>query len=410
MPYVNARPGTPVEMRGAFDTLSSMAEMTSRERLLAAIRFQGPDRVPASPRMWRYMLRHGGSQDHHAYLKYAEEFGVDPLLTAAAGPVILFPQPRSDYARLPADIRVEESILPHDESDIVARTIRTPAGTLTDRTRIPHPGGQFGIAPNNHIEEHLVKGPEDLPAVRAVVQAWASAHPGVDIPALAAEVGGRALVAANTYSALSHNAGDVYPLDSMMIDCFERRAFVEDLIDAFHRPVLEATKRALERGVEMVYCSTFFESMSSGWSPQLYRELFLPGIRAHVELTHAYGALYHLYDDGKVAATLPMMEEIGVDLVSTLCPPPSGDVTLAQARLAAGNRMCLNGGIDTVNVVWRGTPESIGAAVHAAIEAADRPEGGYIVGTSDSMVEETPPANFRAFFEAARRHGRRGAG
>ncbi len=380
--------------------------MTSRERLLAAIRFQGPDRVPVSPRMWRYMLRHGGSQGHLAYLSYAEEFGVDPLLTAAAGPVIMYPPPLSDYALLPRSIEVEERVDTGADADTVARTIRTPAGTLTDCTRIPHPGQQFGIAPNNHIEEHAVKGPADLPALRAVVHAWCEANPGVDIPSLAAEVGQRGLVAANTYSALSHNAGDVYPLSSMMIDCFERRPFVEELIDIFHGELLAATKAALERGVVMVYCSTFFESMSSGWSPRLYRELFLPRIRTHVDMAHAHGALYHFYDDGKVAATLPMMREIGVDLVSTLCPPPSGDVTLAAAREAAGNRMCLNGGIDTVNIVWRGTPRTIDAAVREAMAAAARPDGGYIVGTSDSIVEETPPQNFRAFFDAARRHGR----
>jgi hypothetical protein len=356
--------------------------------------------------MWRYMLRHGGSQGHLAYLSYAEEFGVDPLLTAAAGAVIMYPPPASDYTRLPREIEVEERVAPGSDADIVSRTIRTPAGTLTDRTRIPRPGQQFGIAPNNHIEEYAVKDPADLPALRAVVHAWCAANPGVDIPALAAEVGERGLVAANTHSALSHNAGDVYPLSSMMIDCFERRPFVEELIDVFHEELLAATKAALERGVAMVYCSTFFESMSSGWSPQLYGELFLPRIRAHVEMTHSRGALYHLYDDGKVAATLPMMKEIGVDLVSTLCPPPSGDMTLESAREAAGNRMCLNGGVDTVNIVWRGTPDVIDAAVRDAVAAAGRPGGGYIIGTSDSIVEETPPENFRAFFEAARRHGR----
>ena len=382
-----------------------MTEMTSRQRLLAAIRFQGPDRVPVSPRMWRYMLRHGGSQEVRAYLTYAREFGIDPLLQAAAGPVILFPRPLSDYSRLSADIRVEEVTRQENDGEIVTRRIHTPAGTLSDRTRVPRPGGQFGIAPNNHIEEYLVKGPEDLPAAREVVQAWAAVNPGVDIPAVAAEVGERGLVAANTYSALSHNAGDAYPLDRMMMDCFDRREFVEELIEIFHRAIMEATKTALERGLDMVYCSTFFESMSSGWSPRLYRELFLPRIRAHVDLAHAYGALYHLYDDGKVAGTLPMMREIGADLVSTLCPPPAGDVTLEDARRMAGDRTCLNGGIDTVNVVWRGTPESIDAAVHAAVTAASRPEGGYIIGTSDSIVEETPPENFRAFFEASRKHG-----
>jgi hypothetical protein len=355
--------------------------------------------------MWRYMLKHGGSQEIAAYLKYAEEFGVDPLLTAAGWQGIFVPPPRSDYSRLPADIRVKETVREESGGAIVDRTIHTPAGSLSDRTRIPPAGGQFGIAPNNHIEEYLVKGPEDLGAARALVRAWAALHPGPDIPALTAAVGERALFAANTTSALSHNAGDMYPLEAMMIDCYERRPFVEELIDIFQDEVLRATKTALERGVPVIYCSTFFESMSSGWSPQLYRELFLPRIRAHVELTHRYGALYHHYDDGKVAATLPMMKEIGVDLLSTVCPPPSGDITLADARRAAGGSLCLNGGIDTVNTVWRGTPKSIDAAVKAAVDAAATPAGGYIVGTSDSIVEETPPENFRAFFQAAKKHG-----
>ncbi len=383
-----------------------MASMTSRERLLAAIRFQGPDRVPVSPRMWRYMLRHGGSQEISAYLSYAKEYDLDPLLQAAAGPIIHFPQPLADYSLLAPGIRVQEDVQEDAEGKTVSRRFHTPAGTLTDRTRVPRPGGQFGILPNNRIDEHVVKGPEDLPALREVVRAWTAANPGVDIPAVVAEVGERGLVAANTYSALSHNAGDMYPLESMMVDSFERRPFLEELIDIFHGELMQVTRAALERGVAMVYCSTFFESMSSGWSPQLYRELFLPRIRAHVELVHSYGALYHLYDDGKVAATLPIMQELGVDLVSTLCPPPAGDVTLAEARRAAGDRVCLNGGIDTVNTVWRGTPKSIDAAVRQAISAAALPEGGYIVGTSDSIVEETPPENFRAFFRAARKHGK----
>jgi uroporphyrinogen decarboxylase len=245
----------------------------------------------------------------------------------------------------------------------------------------------------------------DLPAVRAVVSAWAAAHQGLDIPALAARAGERALVAANTYSALSHNAGDMYPLDSLMMDSLERRPFVEALMDIFQGELLAATKRALERGVAMVYCSTFFESMSSGWSPMLYRELFLPRIRAHIEVVHGSGALYHLYDDGKVAATLPMMKEVGADLVSTICPPPMGDVTLAEARRVAGNDMCLAGGVDTVNTVWRGTPADIETAVRKAIASAQTPAGGYIVGTSDSIVEQTSPENFRAFFQAAKKYG-----
>jgi len=76
---------------------------------------------------------------------------------------------------------------------------------------------------------------------------------------------------------------------------------------------------------------------------QQYAELFLPHIRANVELTHRYGALYHYYDDGKMDKTLEYLAEAGVDVVETLSPPPMGDVDLASAKARIGDRVCLKG-------------------------------------------------------------------
>ncbi|NIA21049.1 MAG: hypothetical protein GWP05_03540 [Anaerolineaceae bacterium] len=382
-----------------------MSQMTSKERLLAAIRFEGPDRVPVSPRFWRYLLKHEGTQKQGACLKYAEIYDIDPLLGASAGPGEFIPHPGADYSRLGSDIRVDERRETSGDYTIWRRTFETPAGCLTDEIHMPKPGGQFGIGPDAHLEEHIVKGPDDLAALELLLKAWTAAHEVPDYRKLSAEIGGRGLLSAHTESALSHNAGDAYPLEELMIACYENPQFVDQLIDLFHKPLMDMTRRVLDNGAEMVYCSTFFESMSSGWSPELYRRFFLPRIKAHVDLTHEYGALYHLYDDGKVAETLPMLREVGIDLLSTICPPPSGDVTPGQARRLAGKDVCLNGGIDTVNTVWRGTPETIDAAVKEAIDQAALPEGGYIVGTSDSITEEASEENFRAFFDAARRHG-----
>ena len=166
-----------------------MPTMTSRQRLLAAIRFEGPDRVPVCPRMWRYMLAHGGSQQLPAYLKYAAEYGVDLMIGCSAGPVVMYPDPGSDCTGLGPGFRVEESVAEDNEGRTVSRILHTPAGRLSDRTRIPRPGGQFGIAPNNHIEEYLLKGPDDLPALRTLVSAWTTAAPGGDFPAVRRQLG-----------------------------------------------------------------------------------------------------------------------------------------------------------------------------------------------------------------------------
>ncbi len=383
-----------------------MTAMTSRERLLAAIRFEGPDRVPVSPRMWRYMLKHDGTQGMDAYLRYSETHGLDPLLAVTVVPVAFVRASRSAQFPETDDVRVTVTEVEKDGVRIVSRRFETPCGTLTDRTRVPPPGREFGIAPDPHVEDPLIESHDDLAAFKCLVKAWGKRYSVPDIGSVVERVGGRGLVAIGTLSALSDNAGVVYPIDRIMIDCYEAPDFVNELLDLFQEPLLQVVEEGLEAGAEMVYCSAYWESMSAGWSPKLFREFFLPRIRQLVTLAHSYGVPYHHYDDGKVKESLPLLREAGVDLVSTIAPPPGGDVTPGEARAIAGRDVCLNGGIDTVNAMWRGTPQDVEEAVKQAIEQAALPEGGYILGTSDSITEQTPVENFETFFEAARKYGK----
>jgi uroporphyrinogen decarboxylase len=115
------------------------------------------------------------------------------------------------------------------------------------------------------------------------------------------------------------------------------------------------------------------------------------------------GGLYHYYDDGKSMGILPWLAEAGVDVLSTLPPPPAGDVDLRLAKEQVGDRLCLNGNIDVVNVIMLGTPDDVRAAVRRAIVDA-APGGGFILGTSDS-IRDAPQENVAAYFEAGRRYG-----
>jgi len=379
--------------------------MTPRERLLAAIRFEGPDRVPVSPRMWRYMLKHDGTQGMDAYLGYVESHGLDPLLAVQIVPLAFVRVSRSAPFQDSDDVRVTTQEEMDGDTRIVSRRFETPAGVLSDRTRIPPPRKEFGIAPDPHVEEHLINSKDDFPAFKYLVEAWGKRYAVPDIRATIDHIAGRGLLAIGSVSALSDNAGAAYAMEKMMVDCYENPDFVHELLDVFHTPLMGVLKEGLEKGAEMVYSSAYYESMSAGWSPKLYREFFLPLIQQQVDLAHSYGVPYHHYDDGKVRETLPMLREVGVDLVSTIPPPPVGDVTPADARELAGTDVCLNGGIDTVNVMWRGTPADVDARVKEAIEQAALPEGGYILGTSDSITEQTPVENFEAFFAAVRKYG-----
>jgi uroporphyrinogen decarboxylase len=97
------------------------------------------------------------------------------------------------------------------------------------------------------------------------------------------------------------------------------------------------------------------------------------------------------------------LAEAEVDILSTVPPPPIGDVDLARAKAEFGDRICFNGNVDLINVIKDGTPELIHQTVRQLILDA-APGGGFILGTSDS-IRDTDLANVRAYFKAARLYG-----
>ncbi len=145
--------------------------------------------------------------------------------------------------------------------------------------------------------------------------------------------------------------------------------------------------------------------VSAGWSPKIWRDAFKPVIKANVDLVHSYGGLYHYFDNGPMAAILPDLAEIGVDIVSTLCPPKVGDVDLAKAKQQIGHKVTLAGNVDAIWVIQRGTPEQVREAVRENIRVA-APGGGYILDVSDCIMPGTPRENVEAFFQAAHEFGR----
>jgi uroporphyrinogen-III decarboxylase len=69
-----------------------------------------------------------------------------------------------------------------------------------------------------------------------------------------------------------------------------------------------------------------------------------------------------------------------------------------------GNRVCLKGNVDVLNVVKHSSPDQIEKAVRQAIQVA-APGGRYILATSDAVRDGTPAANLRAFCAAGRKYG-----
>ncbi|MGQ9556281.1 MAG: uroporphyrinogen decarboxylase family protein, partial [Anaerolineae bacterium] len=352
--------------------------MTSKQRILTAVRHQEPDRVPVGPRIGAFLQEYYGHSGWMYDLKAAAEFDFDPLIFVSSPYPNYISDLRAAYEDL-EEVRVDLTIERLPESTIVRRRIETPAGPLTDIMRRYKGGIGYGASPNPLWEERLVKDEADLERLAFLLPKPNPVDftPVVETQAL---VGERGLVQLSIDSAIDHRAGWAYEVVDMMVAAYEKPDFLRRLLRLFQDNVLEVTRCALEAGVEVIFTPWYFASLSAGWSPRLFQELFLPLIREQVDLVHDYGRIYHYYDDGKCATILPWLRDCGIDIVSTLTPPPVGDVNLREAKMAIGDRVCLNGNIDLIYVIKMGTPEVIHETIRQAILDA-APGGGFILGT-----------------------------
>jgi len=300
------------------------------------------------------------------------------------------------------DVRVAQQKYSEGDFTIVERVFETPARSLSDRTRIPPAGREYGVSPNPVKTEYLVKSPDDLDALRYLIHPVNTDFDFVhDTQRL---IGDRGVVMVCVRSALDHNAGYARDMQHLMMDYYDNRPFFDALIDLFHQQSLRQIKAALEGGVEFIFGSWYFNSLSSGWSPAIFEEVFVPQIRDHVELTHQYGGLYDYYDDGNLDATMGMIAGAGVDVLETCTPPPVGDFDLAKAKELIGQQTTIKGYVDLLYVVKHGTPELVEQTVREGMEVA-KPGGGFIIGSSDSFREGTPRENIDAYFAACLKYG-----
>lgn len=376
------------------------ADMTGRERIAAAIRHEEPDRVPVSPRVWAWLLAEYADSGIAAHLEKLPD--MDLMYVVGAGT----PNTRAGCPD-ESDVEVEQTRYRKGEFTVLERSFHTPAGDLSDRTESPPAGREYGVLPNSVKTEYLVKGPEDLEALKYVLDRIKQHRINTDYDFLQGcreQLGDRGVVMVCVCSALTHKAGYVRDMQDLMVDYYNDRAFFNELIGIFHQRSLAQIKAALEGGAEFIFGNWYFNSLSAGWSPAIFEEVFVPQIREHVELTHRYDACYDYYDDGNLNDSMAMIAATGVDVLETCTPPPVGDFDLALAKSTIGRKTTLKGYVDIIYVVKHGTPELVKETVREAMAIA-KPGGGFIIGSSDSFREGTPRENVAAYFEACRKYG-----
>lgn len=308
--------------------------MNSRERVIRTIERSGPDRLP---------LTHATLPG--AFVRYG------PMLDDL-------------YRRYPSDV--------HNVGGATSGEYGTRIGVPSRDT--------WGSLWVRHTDEH--KGQ----VVHCPLADWDALAtfepPDTSSEAIIAEVEGR----------LNANAGRLYTMadgDTLwqrMFYLHGYQATLEDLLlypercAALREMILSVMIRRVERLCQLPaldgihYRDDWGTQQALMIRPELWRTFFKPAYARLFGLARDAGKHVWFHSDGAIAAIVPDLIEIGVQVLN-----PQVDA-IGRERLAALCRgvVCIEADIDRQWVLPYGTPEDVRAAVRADVEAFGGPEGGYI--------------------------------
>ena len=142
-------------------------------------------------------------------------------------------------------------------------------------------------------------------------------------------------------------------------------------------------------------------------SLDMYRRLFKPRYREIFDMVrrHAPHVKIFFHSCGAIRDLIPELIEVGVDIVNPVQVSAAHMETRALKRDFGRDIVFWGGGVDTQRVLPRGTPAEVKAEVKRRIEDL-APGGGFIFNTVHNIQGDVPPENVIAMVEALHEYGK----
>ena len=189
---------------------------------------------------------------------------------------------------------------------------------------------------------------------------------------------------------------------------YDNRPLVEKLMDILVTHQEKVARTVMDRyGQELAFVMVNDDiGVNSGLlvHPKMFMEMFPDRMKRLIAPAKEKGKLVLMHTDGKMDNILPILYDVGFNINHPV-EPESNDILEVKQRWAG--KMALIGNIPTVMLAYS-TKEEIEEKVREyCIDLA--PGGGYVLGSSTSIMEGIPPENFVAMTEAVHKYGRYGS-
>jgi uroporphyrinogen-III decarboxylase len=346
--------------------------MTSRQRILATLRHQEPDRYSWAPLLDPYFM-----QGLPAEVSAA---GIPAFLRSIGADIFLRHCPFCDVTL--EDVTVTEA----REDDRITRTLTTPLGPISETSL--HIAG----AETDFITDHLIKGPEDYEKVLYIITHQRLTPRYEQTQQTVDELGEDGVVQINAGSPPLTAFFRYLPQERVIFEFHDHPERLDRLAASHHEHQLELCRLAAAAPAEVVIAYSA-DITTRLISPRMFERYALPYLQEYARILHAAGKLFIIHTCGDVRALLPMMRESGIDGIDSLSEPPLGNTPFEVAMEVLGDRVCLIGGVSPV-VLANGSPDELRGHVLDLFRRVPH-RRNLLLCTSDATAYGTPVENLR---------------
>ncbi len=192
-----------------------------------------------------------------------------------------------------------------------------------------------------------------------------------------------------------------------LIDLVEHPEIVHYCLDKLFDLAYVDTQRVLEAIPGKVLCCYIAEDMGGQnnlmFSKKHIRTFLLPRMKRIMDLAHQGGAFVFHHNDGNCRAILPEMIDAGIDVLNPIQWRSQG---MEREGLKAdfGSKLVFHGAVDNQHTLPFGTPGDVRQEVADNLRILGD-GGGYILAPCHNIQSVTPPENVVALYEAGRELG-----
>ncbi len=374
--------------------------MSPRERILAALRRQSPDKIPGCSRFTPFMMRTFdqkndagippelmtdqclGSGFLHVvrppYLTPDEFFGWELRHLAFKSP-----DQKNDFSsyhpEAPSNMAVSEWGVGYAAGDLHHYTRRyfplTGVNTLQELKTFPFPTNIMDPENHAHLDEQVAALHEDGLAAAGFLQ-----------------------------QTLFELAWEMRGMDHLMMDFMANRAMAEYLLDRITEVRCAQAARYAEAGVDIIRLGDDLGSQQNLlMSRDMCKDLILSRIKLIIDAAKKVkpDVLIFFHSDGAIGPVVGDLIDIGVDILNPVQPEC---IDLSWLKKEYGKDMSFWGGIGIQTVMPFGSPQEVQQAVRQTMETLGD-GGGLLIAPSHCLQPDVPWENVVSFFQTVWEHG-----